>query len=109
MWVNIIGPVKPSLRPLAMVEAHHLPGRLNIVADFESQRLAAGSVHLSGDQQQVGPLHNKSFCKQIDSTASQICELEARFRGRGSGCLYSGLEPAQGICILSSYPNRAMS
>ena len=45
-WANIIGPVNPSLRPLAVVsrvewsitvEAHHLPGRLNIVADFESQ------------------------------------------------------------------------
>ena len=35
--------------------------------------------------------------------------MEARSRGRGSGCLYSGLEPAQGICIPSIFPNRAVS
>ena len=120
-WANIIGPVKPSLRPLVMVSrtvhnsrstpfarAIKYCGRFRISGSSRYQRLVTGSVHISGNQQQVGPLHNRSFCKQTDGTASQICELEARSRGRGrgrgSGCLYSGLEPAQGICIPSICP-----
>ena len=57
----------------------------------------------------MGPLHNRSFCKQTESTTTQVCELKARSSGRGSGCFYSGLEPAQGICIPSICPNRAVS
>ena len=120
-WANIIGPVNPSLRPPAVVSrtvhnSRSTPfawaikhcGRFRIPGSSRYQRLATGSVHISRDQQ-VGPLHNRSFCKQTDSTASQICELEARSRSRGSGCLYSGLEPTQGICIPSICPNRAVS
>ena len=81
-------------------------GRFRIPGFSRFQRLATGSVHLSRDQQQVGPLHNRSFCKQTDSTTTQVCELEAR--SRGSVCLYSGLEPSQGICIPSICPNRAV-
>lgn len=119
-WAHINGPVKPSLQPLAMVSrtVHNscsTPlawtikhcGQFQITGSCRYQRLATRSVHLSGDQQQVGPLHNRSFCKQTDSTTTQDCELEARSRGRG--CLYSGLEPAQGICIPSFCPNRAVS
>ena len=97
------------------VEAHHLPGRLNIVADFESR----GHPDTSDWQldpsifQRInnkwGPFTIHLFCKQTDSTATQACELETRSRGRGSGCLYSGLKPAQGICIPSICPNRAVS
>lgn len=121
-WAHINGPVKPSLRPLAMVSrtvhnSRSTPlartikhcGRFRILGSSRYQRLATGPVHLSRDQQQVGPLHNRSFCKQTDSTTTHVCELEARSRGRGSGCLYSGLEPAQGICIPSLCPNRAVS
>ena len=121
-WAHIIGPVKPSLRRLAMVSktvhnSRNTPlartikhcGQFRIPGSSRHQRLAAGSVHLSRDQQQVGPLHNTSFCKQTDSTSTQVWELEARSRGRGSGCLYSGLEPAQGIWIPSICPNRAVS
>ena len=105
-WANNIGPVKPSLRPLAMVSrtdhnSRSKPfartikhcGPFRIPGSSRYQRLTTGSVHISGNQQQVGSLHNRSFCKQSDSTASEICELEARSRGRGSGSLYSGLEP----------------
>ena len=34
----------------------------------------------------MGPLHNRSFCKQTDSAVAKICELETRSRGRDSGC-----------------------
>ena len=120
-WAHIIGPVKPRLRPLALLSRsvhygrstpldrtiQHF-GRFQIPGSSRYQRLATRSVHLSGDQQQVGPLHNSSFCKPTDRATTQVCELEARSRGRGSGCLYSGLEPAQGICIPSISPNRAV-
>ena len=94
--------------PLARTIKVHC-GRFRIPGSSRYQRLETGSVHFSGDQQQVGPLHNRSFCKQTDSTTTQVCELEARSKGRGSGCLHSGLEPAQGICIPSICPNRAVS
>lgn len=119
---NITGLVKPSLRPLAVVSrtvyysrssplagATKHCGRFRILSSSRFQRLATGTIHLSGYQQQMGPLHNRSFCKQTDNATTQVCELEARSRGRGSGCLYSGLEPAQGIRIPSICPDRAVS
>lgn len=57
----------------------------------------------------MGPLPSRSVCKQTDSAIDKICELETRSRGRGSGCLYSGLEPAQWICISPIRPDRAVS
>lgn len=56
-----------------------------------------------------GPFTINLFCEHTDSTAPQICELEARSRGRGSGCLYCELGQAQGICIPSICPNREVS
>ena len=107
-WANITGPVKPSLRPLVVVSrtvyssrSTPLAGatkhcsRFRIPGASRFQRLETGPVHLSRDQQQMGPLHNRAFSKQTDNTTTQICELEARSRSRGSGCFYSGLEPAQ--------------
>lgn len=121
-WANITGPVKPSLRPLAVVSrtvfnsrSTPLAGatkhcsRFRIPGASRFQRLETGPVHLSRDQQQMGPLHHRSFCKQTDNTTTQICELETRSRSRGSGCFYSGLEPAQGIRIPSICPDRAVS
>lgn len=99
------------------VEAHHLRGHLNIVADFESrisgpsrhQRLATGSIDFSGCQQQMGPLLRRSFCKQTDSALSKIRELETRSRSGGSRCLYAGLEPTRLICFHSIRPDRVVS
>ena len=76
-WAHIIDAVKPSLRPLALVSrpVHYgrsTPlartmqhcGRFRIPGSSRYQRLATRSVHLSGDQQQVGPLHNRSFASR---------------------------------------------
>ena len=41
-------------------------GRFRIPGFSRYQRLATGSVHISGNQQQVEPLHNRSFCKQTE-------------------------------------------
>ena len=94
------------------VEAHHFPGRLNIVADFESRAYPDSSdwqleKSIFQGINQMGSIHNRSFFEQTDNTTTQVCELETR--GKGSGCLYSGLEPAQEIRISSICLDKAVS
>ena len=84
-WAHIIDPVKPSLRPPAMclqqsitVEAHHLPGRLNIVADFESR------AHPDTSDWQLDPsifqgINNKWGPFLIDLFASRLTAQLPRF------------------------------
>lgn len=93
-------------RSSPLARAPKLCGRFRIPISSRFQRLETGTIHLSRDHQQMGPLHNRPFCKQTDHTTTQVCEMEARSKG---GRLYSGLEPAQGIRIPSICPDRAVS
>ena len=84
-WANIIGPVKPSLRPLAMVSrtlynsqstplagAVKRSGRFRILGPSRHQRLAIGSVYISQNQQQMGPLHNRSFASRLQRSCQDL-------------------------------------
>jgi len=68
------------------VEAHRCPGRYNIVADFES-RARPDTSDWQLDPSIFQGINNywglfTTFCKQTDITTAQVCELEARSRGR---------------------------
>jgi hypothetical protein len=104
-WLSIVSPIQPRLRPLAMVSrtldhgrgtpfaraAEH-SSRLRVPSWSRFQRLATGSSCVSENQLQMGSICSRSFCNKTDSTTAKICELETRSSGRGSGCLYTGLE-----------------
>lgn len=78
-WANIIGPVKPSLRPLAMVSrtiynsrsapfarAVKHSGRFRIPGPSRHQRLATGSVHIfQGINNKWGPFPVDLFASRL--------------------------------------------
>ncbi|CAB3997360.1 Hypothetical predicted protein, partial [Paramuricea clavata] len=121
-WLNIVSPIQPRLRPLAMVsrtlnhgrgtpfsrETEH-SSRLRIPSWSRFQRLATGSSCVSENQLQMGSFFSRSFCNKTDSATAKNCELETRSSGRGSGCLYTGLVPTRRVCFPSICPNRALS
>lgn len=53
-----------------------LCGQFQIPSSARFQQLETGTIHLSKDQEQMGPPHNRSFCKQTDNTTTQVCELD---------------------------------
>jgi hypothetical protein len=80
----------------------HLPGVLKIVADEES-RMMKDRLDWMANQQIFarihtlwGPLEVDLFRIQADHSAREVLQLEARPRGRGSGCLQPGLDRAPG-------------
>ena len=90
------------------VAAQHLPGCLNVTADYES-RANPDAISVSATKQQMGALLNQSFHNKTDCTTVKICELETRSSGGGSGCFHTGLEPIHRICFPSICTNRPLS
>ena len=64
------------------------------------------SAHFPSDRGKLGPTGSGHVCITFDNPTEEILQLEARSRGRGSGCLQSGLDhlPGEGLYIYANPP-----
>jgi len=90
-----------------ILQAQHLPGVLNMIADEESRTWSDRSEWKLSPvvfKKINGTIVHRPVCKQTIFTASTICELEARSPGSSCRRLYSGFEhPSREVVCQSSF------
>ena len=96
------------------IHAKHLPGKLNVLADYESQHLSDCSdwkLNPETLECPVWPFFNRPVCLTLEHASEPIFQLEARSAGIGGGCsgslVESGalMESGAPICISPLRPN----
>ena len=63
------------------------------------ERLEGGSSDFSSHREQAGEDGNRSLCVKNEHSETEVYQLEAGSRGRGSGLLPDRLERGEGICV----------
>ena len=109
---QILCPSLSVLRPLAVVSlkadnsvCHSHPRdpecgcRQGIQVPPGLLRLEALPSSVPDPSEPLGPSGPQPVCVPVDKTATSLRELETRFPGGSSGCLFPSVEHSQGLCL----------
>ena len=86
------------------LQAEHLPGILNTIADTESRvmrkpvRLDDQPICIPTNPTVSGSFPNKPICIMADQVTDPFLQLETRPRSRGNRCLHTELGTSEGLC-----------